>query len=499
MVVRVRRPRRRARRSPRSRSCSWRCPSRSGRRRSGTGRRTRRPRSRSAAAAIRSASSASSSPSSAFTRAAAALIRPSQRTTGTGIGSPETGKFSTAFRVSPPQSSFGAVSLTWSSLSTRGSPVWWRVRGRSSHVLEQDQPERRTGDRSSIITQAHLQAQRDACSLARSDDGQPGSTRSPPRTASITHTHCHRSSWHPLPLISVMCPSWPPFLIFSCCSITPPMATACPSSMATGCQSLAGTPPPQLPWLLPLLPSASDEVVHVSPPPLPPNPWPAPWLPVTATCPIPSSWPPMLAWPPPPPPPPPPSSPTSTTSPSCTVPCQEVMPACQPGRRPATSSPHTHDRAPMWPDQAHTRPREGSSIIMPQDDVISSVGTGRTPPHHGAHVPMAIPVNVSIPLCTLLLSRTPPPTASHPHPHHQQAHHQSADLSGPNDTTAITAPPSCCSIAARRRPQALHYPIWPSESLPRTCMWIVMGSSFPTTIARWPHGLLLHHRLHLLW
>jgi hypothetical protein len=60
---------------------------------------------RSAAAAIRSALSASSSPSSAFTRAAAALIRPSQRATGAGIGSPETGKFSTALRVSPPQSS----------------------------------------------------------------------------------------------------------------------------------------------------------------------------------------------------------------------------------------------------------------------------------------------------------------------------------------------------------------------------------------------------------
>ena len=59
----------------------------------------------SPAAAIRSALSASSSPSSAFTRAAAALIRPSQRATGTGIGSPETGKFATAFRVSPPHSS----------------------------------------------------------------------------------------------------------------------------------------------------------------------------------------------------------------------------------------------------------------------------------------------------------------------------------------------------------------------------------------------------------
>ena len=60
----------------------------------------------SPAAAIRSARSASSSPSSAFTRAAAALIRPSMCTTAAGTGSPDTGKFSTALRVSPPQSSW---------------------------------------------------------------------------------------------------------------------------------------------------------------------------------------------------------------------------------------------------------------------------------------------------------------------------------------------------------------------------------------------------------
>ena len=50
------RRRRRASRSPRWRSCSTRCPSRSGRRRSGTGRRARRAAISSAAAAIRSAS-----------------------------------------------------------------------------------------------------------------------------------------------------------------------------------------------------------------------------------------------------------------------------------------------------------------------------------------------------------------------------------------------------------------------------------------------------------
>ncbi len=66
----------------------------------------------SPAAAMRSAFSSSSSPSSAFTRAAAALRRPSQRATGAGIGSPDTGKFATALRVSPPQSSLGCVLLT---------------------------------------------------------------------------------------------------------------------------------------------------------------------------------------------------------------------------------------------------------------------------------------------------------------------------------------------------------------------------------------------------
>ena len=67
---------------------------------------------RSAAAAMRAALSASSRPRSAFTRADADLIRPSQRATGAGIGSPETGKFPTAFRVSPPQSSRGSVVAT---------------------------------------------------------------------------------------------------------------------------------------------------------------------------------------------------------------------------------------------------------------------------------------------------------------------------------------------------------------------------------------------------
>src|SRR5689334_1723977 len=74
---------------------------------------------RSPASAMRAALSSSSSPSSAFTRAAAALMRPSQRATGVGIGWPETGKLSTALRVSPPQSSFRSAVATNSSLATR--------------------------------------------------------------------------------------------------------------------------------------------------------------------------------------------------------------------------------------------------------------------------------------------------------------------------------------------------------------------------------------------
>ena len=60
---------------------------------------------------IRSARSASSSPSSPFTRAAAALMRPSQCSTGGGTRSPETGKFSTALLVSTPQSSCRTSSI----------------------------------------------------------------------------------------------------------------------------------------------------------------------------------------------------------------------------------------------------------------------------------------------------------------------------------------------------------------------------------------------------
>src|SRR3954449_12385799 len=62
------------------------------------------------------ATSASSSPRSAFTRAAAALIRPSQWITAPGIGSPLTGKFSTALRVSAPHSSRCSVLATKPSL-----------------------------------------------------------------------------------------------------------------------------------------------------------------------------------------------------------------------------------------------------------------------------------------------------------------------------------------------------------------------------------------------
>ncbi len=73
---------------------------------------------RSPAEAMRSARARSRSSRSAFTRAAAALMRPSQRATGVGIGSPETGKFATAFSVSIPQSScFSTASAIEASLA----------------------------------------------------------------------------------------------------------------------------------------------------------------------------------------------------------------------------------------------------------------------------------------------------------------------------------------------------------------------------------------------
>ena len=65
-------------------------------------------------------SSASSSPSSALARAAAPLMRPSQRTTDTGTRSPDTGKLSTALRVSPPHSS-SVVSRVMHNASAAGA------------------------------------------------------------------------------------------------------------------------------------------------------------------------------------------------------------------------------------------------------------------------------------------------------------------------------------------------------------------------------------------
>ena len=95
--------RRRGWRSPRWRSCSTRCRSRSGRRRPGTGRRARprRPRRRRRRSAPRRRCRAAEL---AVGLRGGALVGPSQRTTGTGIGCPDTGKFSTALVVSPPQS-----------------------------------------------------------------------------------------------------------------------------------------------------------------------------------------------------------------------------------------------------------------------------------------------------------------------------------------------------------------------------------------------------------
>ena len=79
---------------------------------------------RSPAVAMRSARSWSSSPRSALTRAAAALIRPSQRATGIGMGSPETGKLAIAFSVSGPhRACFSAASATAASVAPGGQTL----------------------------------------------------------------------------------------------------------------------------------------------------------------------------------------------------------------------------------------------------------------------------------------------------------------------------------------------------------------------------------------
>ena len=92
---------------------------------------------RSPAAAIRWATSGSSRPRSAFARAAAALMRPSQCATATGIGSPETGKLATALAVSPPQSSCrSAVPLTAASLAAGAQRAADRAASSSSSQVQ---------------------------------------------------------------------------------------------------------------------------------------------------------------------------------------------------------------------------------------------------------------------------------------------------------------------------------------------------------------------------
>ena len=78
----------------------------------------------SAALAILRAVAGFSSPSSPLTRAAAPLIRASQWITWIGTRSPETGKLSTAFAVSPPYRRFAAIrtpSKGWSLNATTDS------------------------------------------------------------------------------------------------------------------------------------------------------------------------------------------------------------------------------------------------------------------------------------------------------------------------------------------------------------------------------------------
>ena len=100
VVVRVHRATRgaawRGWRSPRWRSCSSWCPTRSGTRRRGTARRARPRRPRPRRRRRRRRGLRRSTPIRAFTRAAAALTRPSARICARSRPRPEIGKFSTA-------------------------------------------------------------------------------------------------------------------------------------------------------------------------------------------------------------------------------------------------------------------------------------------------------------------------------------------------------------------------------------------------------------------
>src|SRR5258707_1970270 len=82
------------------------------------------------AAAMRSASSAWSGPSAPLASAAAALSRPSQRTTGIGTRSPETGELATALVVSPPQScSVKSCLHRFRGLTRLLKPLLWETPG----------------------------------------------------------------------------------------------------------------------------------------------------------------------------------------------------------------------------------------------------------------------------------------------------------------------------------------------------------------------------------
>src|SRR4051812_17082185 len=89
----------------------------------------------SPAAAIRSPMSASSLPSSTFARAAAPLMRPSQWMTDGGTRSPDTGKLSTALRVSPPQSSRSDMAVRLSHTRRQAAAELRRIGGHTGDLL----------------------------------------------------------------------------------------------------------------------------------------------------------------------------------------------------------------------------------------------------------------------------------------------------------------------------------------------------------------------------
>ena len=152
----------------------------------------RRPRRRRRRCARRRR--ASSRPSSAFTRAAAPLMRPSQRTTDTGTRSPEIGKLSTAFVVSPPQSC-SVVAMKFTACSPK-------FRARSAFLTQDMTMHASPLTRRALLRSGALAAGALAFGPGfyrsrlrrRARDARPGPVRRARRAPTPTASRCRRAS-----------------------------------------------------------------------------------------------------------------------------------------------------------------------------------------------------------------------------------------------------------------------------------------------------------------